>query len=1090
MRCLRLPLCFLMFLVLLVPVGLSAQSENGSLTVSVSDPSGASVPGAAVTLRHAATGSLRELVSGGDGRALFIALAPGVYEMTVSLDGFKQFRDAAVRLQVGQAATLSARLELGALNEVVEVKAVAPLLDIASATQGTVITGEKITALPLNGRQFIQLALLVPGANPGGRAVQQNATGRLNQTGGLSIGGGRTNNTLFLLDGAINTDPDYNSLNYSPSIDGIAEFRVQTSQFPAEYGRAGAQVNVVTKSGTDRFRGSAFEFTRNRRFDARPFNLVGALPQFQRDNFGGTLGGPLRRGRVYFFSAYERLRRREAAAGLTTVNVPTALEREGNFSQSPGGGIFDPATGTTNRTQFANNTIPANRIDPLALAAVRALPLPNTGARGYVNTTELTEQDIHNLSLRADVNLGPGSTFFTRWSLADENAIIPESIPGRLNVSNGRPVNAAAGWTKVLGNSVVNELRFGFSQLSLQSGLPEPAFSVNGTSTTLPRFVVGGYPTMGGAGAFTGTTGGGIVNVKNRVYQVYDNLAFQRGAHAFKGGFEYLWTEYNREEVPSTLGVFTFVGGYTSRSASNDGTGNILGSLLLGLPQIATRAVGPSTMNGRQPSFSTYFQDDWRVGDRITLNLGVRYELAPPMYDADGKMSSIDYRDVPTPREIFEEGRLASYMPTVFVCGQNGMPKGCAYTDKNNVAPRVGFSWLASERLVVRGGAGLYFSPQDANPLFRLAAGLPGNIAQTLTFNAFVPANAPGYNIFGPAMLGPVQIQQAGIDLFQQTSQSTQWTLAVQRQLANEWITEVSYTGTRAKYLEQNVQPNNALPGLGAVDPRRPFGGLRFAPNTTFPDHITVVGDTVRVGQVNLYARTAESTYDAMALRVERRFSGGFSLLSAYTLSNARSNAPQFRNAGGAGGSENSPPQNSHDLEAEWGPAYYNARHRWVTNLTAGLPLGLTASGIWTMQSGFPFTVNVQGDTAGVGGGSGGIFVRPNAVPGVDPYLPKSERANGRYLNPAAFSIPAAGTLGNVGRNSVVGPGFMGLDMALGRTFGLGSTRRLDLRAEAFNVLNRRNYTIVNRLVNVANFGRIISQAEPRQMQFGARLTF
>ncbi len=1076
------------FVLVLFPVMAAAQSESGSLTVSVSDAAGGSVPGAMVTLRNTATGGLRELSSGQDGRALFIAVSPGEYELTVALSGFKQFRDSAVRLQVGQALSVPVGLEVGELNEVVEVRANVPLLDIASATQGTVITGEKVTALPLNGRQFIQLALLVPGANPGGRAVQQNATGRLNHTGGLSIGGGRTNNTLFLLDGAVNTDPDYNSLNYSPSIDGIAEFRVQTSQFPAEYGRAGAQVNVVTKSGTDRFRGSAFEFTRNKRFDARPFNLVGELPQFQRDNFGGSLGGPVVRGRVYFFSVYERLRRREAAAGLTTVNVPTALERQGNFSQSAGGGIFDPATGTTNRTQFPNNTIPANRLNPLALAAVNALPLPNTGTRGFVNSEEITRQDVHNLSLRGDVNLGPGNTVFARWSMADESALIPESIPGRLNISDGRPLNVAGGWTKVFGASVVNELRGGFSQLTLQSGLPEPQFS--GVSDPLPRFIVGGYPIMGGAGAFTGTTGGGIVNVKNRVYQVYNNLSYQRGSHAFKAGFEYTWTEYNRTEVPSTLGVFTFVGGYTSRTASNDGTGNTLASMLLGLPQIATRAIGPSTMNGRQPAFSVYLQDDWRVNNRLTLNLGVRYELSPPMYDANGQMSSIDYSDIPTPAEIFAEGRLAFYMPTVFVCGQNGTPKGCAYTDKNNVAPRVGFSWLATDRTVVRGGAGLYFSPQDANPLFRLAAGLPHNIAQTLTFNAFVPANPPGFNVFGPAQLGPVQIQQAGIDLHQETSQSTQWTLGVQRQLSRDLVAEVSYVGTRGKYLEQNVQPNNALAGLGAVNPRRPFGGLTYAPNTTFPPHITVIGNTVPVGQVNLYAHSARSTYDALSLRLERRFEGGFSMLSAYTFSNARSNAPQFRNAGGAGGSENSPPQNSHDLEAEWGPAYYNARHRWVTNVTAALPFGFLVSGIWSMQSGFPFTVNVQGDTAGVGGGSGGIFIRPNVVPGVDPYLPKSEWKNGRYLNPAAFSIPAAGTFGTVGRNSMVGPGFIGLDMALSRTFGLGGERRLELRAEAFNLLNRRNYTLVNRLVNTASFGLITQQANPRQMQFGARLTF
>jgi hypothetical protein len=1076
--------------VLIPPAWALAQSDSATLTVVVGDQSGAGIPGATVGVKSVSTGATREAVSDGRGVATFTVLPPGVYETTVSLDGFKQFRDSALRLQVAQTATLNVTLEVGNVSEAVQVTAAVRLLDMSSATHGTVITQEKVEALPLNGRQFIQLALLVPGANAGGRSVQQNSTGRLNQTGGLSIGGGRTNNTLFLIDGAIDTDPDYNSLSYSPSVDGISEFQVQTSQFAAEYGRAGAQVNLVTKSGAARMSGSLFEFTRNKRFDSKPFNLVGELPRFQRDNFGGTLGGPLLRNRVFFFGAYEQLRRREAASSLTTVTVPTELERRGDFSQSPGGGIFDPTTSTTTRTQFPNNTIPADRLDPLVLAAIRALPLPNTGARGYVNTGEITEQDNYNSSLRIDLNGGPGNLMFARVSMADENAIIPEPVPGRLNVSDGQPLNAAAGWTKVIGKQLVNEARVGYSRLNLISGLPELTFNVGGTNTTIPRFIVGGYPAMGGAGAFTGTNGGGITRVRNSTLQFYDNVSLQRGAHGFKAGVEFLAIQYNRTEVPSTLGTFTFVAGYTSRSASNDGTGSTLASAMLGQPQIGNRAVGPSTIAGRQQAFSTYLQDDWRVSNKLTLNLGVRYEVSPPLYDANGLMSTIDFRNVPTPRQIFAEGRLAYYTPTVVVCGQNGMPKGCANTDKNNVAPRFGFSWQAADRMVIRGGAGIYYAPQDGNPLFRLAAGIPGNIAQAITFNAFVPSRGPGYDIFGPAILGPAQIQQAALDIDQQTGQSAQFTLGVQRELANDWVVDVSYVRTRAKYLEQNVQVNNAMPGSGAVDPRRPYAALLFAPNTRFPSYVTVQGDRVPVGQVNYLPHSARSEYDALELRVEKRFSRGFSVLSAYTFADAQSNAPQFRNAGGVNGAENSPPQNSFDLEAEWGPAYYSTRHRWVTSATTTIPWGFRLAGIWTMQSGFPFTVNLQGDTAGIGGGTGGILIRPNAVAGVDPYVPKSEWKNGRYLNPAAFAAPPAGTFGNVGRNSVVGPGYINLDLAISRSIALGGSKRLELRAESFNLFNRRNYFLVGRLQNVANFGQLLSQNDPRQMQFGVRFTF
>jgi len=706
-----------------------------------------------------------------------------------------------------------------------------------------------------------------------------------------------------------------------------------------------------------------------------------------------------------------------------------------------------------------------------------------------------------------DVNLGPASRLFARYSVADEHAIVPEPVPGRDNVQDARPHNAVAGWTRVIGSRAVNELRVGFSQLGYVSGLPDLSFDVNGQPQSLPRFIVQGYPTMGGAGAFTGTTGGGIVNVKNRTYQVYDNLSVQRGRHQLKAGAEFLWTEYTREEEPSALGTFTLSAGYTSRTASNDNTGNSLATFMLGLPQQGNRAVGPSRIAGRQSYFSAYVHDDWRVNDRLTLNLGVRYELAPPMYDANGGMASIDYRNVPTPQEIFAEGRLAFYKPIVFVCGQAGYPKGCAYTDKNNVAPRLGFVWSLSERTVVRGGAGIYYAATDANPLFRLAAGIPSNIAQTVSFNNFVPARGPGYDIFGPAVLGPVQVQQAGIDLFQQNSESYQWSASVQRELGRNWVVEASYIGTRGRYLEQNVQPNNAQPGAGAVDPRRPYAGMTFAPGTSFPDYVSVVGDSVPVGFINYLSKTAESEYDALTLRVEKRLSRGLAFLSAYTLSEARSNAPQFRNAGGITGAENSPPQDSYNLDAEWGPAYYDARHRWVTSATAELPFGpgrryltegvwsrvlgdFQVAGILSMQSGFPFTVNLRGDTAGIGAGTGGIFVRPNPVPGVDPYLPKSEWANGRYLNPAAFAAPPAAAFGSVGRNSVVGPGFTNVDLSIVRAVRLGSRVRLDLRAEAFNLLNRRNYTIVGRILNDPTFGRLLSQSDPRQWQFGARLTF
>lgn len=737
-----------------------------------------------------------------------------------------------------------------------------------------------------------------------------------------------------------------------------------------------------------------------------------------------------------------------------------------------------------------------------------AMPLPNVPGsdRLYVNRDDALRQDNQNGSLRLDLNVASGQTLFGRVSAAREDASIPEPVPGRMNVNNGRPLHVVVGATNILGPRAVNEFRVGRSHLRLTSGLPELTFQGAGQDGVLPRFLVAGYPVMGGTGGFTGTTGGGISSVDNGILQMHDNLSWLLGRHQLKIGGEFLWVSYNRLESPNATGTFQFTQGITSRTAANDGTGSSLATFLLGLPSQGNRTVGPSQMEGRQWSVAGYVQDDIRLTDRLTINAGVRYEISPPMYDRGGRMSSVDYRGVSTPTEIFAAGTMGQERPTLFVCGQAGYPKGCAYTDRNNLAPRLGAIYRADDRTVIRAGAGVYYGAQDANPLFRLAAGLPTNIAQTIAGNNFVPS-FNSLDIFGPPIVGPVEIQQAGIDLFQRTPYTTQWSVSSQRQVGRSLALEIGYNGNRGLKLEQNVQPNNAQPGAGAVAPRRPYRFLQFAEGTTFPDYLTVAGNSVPVGFINYYARSASADYHAGFVRVEKRMGQGLALLSSYTFSHAMTTAPQFRNAGGANGAENSPPQDSHNLAAERGLAAYHSPHRWVSSVVYDLPFGADGrwardgvgaavlgnwqiAGIYTLQSGFPFTVNLRGDTAGIGGGTGGILVRPNAVPGVDPVLPPSQRGGGMYLNTQAFTAPPAFTFGNVGRNTVIGPGYANLDLALIRTVGFGGTRRLHLRAEAFNAFNRRNYVIVGRILNDPTFGRLLSQTSPRQLQFGARLEF
>uniref|UniRef100_Q022L1 TonB-dependent receptor n=1 Tax=Solibacter usitatus (strain Ellin6076) TaxID=234267 RepID=Q022L1_SOLUE len=1084
-----------------------AQSDTASLSGAVTDSGAAAVAGAKITLRNVATHNQRTALSDIQGLYRFSLLIPGNYEITIDSPGMKQFHSAELTLNVAQAGRLDVQLEVGSNLEIMEVRTQQLLLNAETASQGTVIGEEKIKSLPLNGRQFLQLALLVPGANAGGRAVQQNLN-RQGAIGGLSVSGGRTNNTAFLLDGGINLDPDYNSLNYNPSIDAIAEFQVQTGLFPAEFGRAsGGQINVVTKSGGNTFHGSAFEFLRNNALDARPFNLpVPQLPEYRRNQFGATAGGPIKPNKVFWFFSYDALRLRQAGAGLTTVTVPTTLQLDGNFSATKGG-IFDPDTLQNGvRTPFPGNIIPSQRINASALAAAKAMPLPNLGTSGFVNANGLLKQTNNNYSGRVDYLVTSSLNLFGRYSMANEDAIIPATVTGRDNVNNVRPQNFVVGLTKTIKPTLVTELRVAFSRFRQVNGLPELDFNVGSTTTHLPQFLVSGYPTMGGAGSFTGTTAGGIVMVRDNTYQVYDNVLWEHGRHAVKFGGEAVQVQYNRYEAPSSLANFQFTNGFTTRTAATDGTGDALASFYLALPAVSNRSVGPSRIDGRQWLYSAYVQDDFRVLPSLTLNFGLRYELAPPVYDARQQMASIDYSNVPSPQAIFASGKTAFYKPQLFICGQGNTPRGCAHTDYNNFAPRAGIVWSANPKTVIRAGAGVYYAASDFNPLFRLAAGLPDNLIQTLTSNNFVP-QFRGFDIFGPAVVGASQIQQAGIDINQRTSYSLQWTFTIQRELPRKIVVEAGYMASLGLKLEQNVQPNNAQPGLGAIDPRRPYVALDYAPGTTFPSYVNVQGSSVPVGFINYLPHSAQSNYHALNMRLEKPFKDGLSWLTSYTFSKSITNAPQFRNAGGVNGSENSPAQDAFNLQAERGLAAYDVRHRLVNTVVFQLPFGRTQkylryglgskilggwelSGIVSAQSGFPYTINLRGDTAGVGAGTGGIFVRPNAVPGVSYQLPSSQMSTSRYFNTAAFTAPATGAFGNVGRNTLIGPAFANADAVVSRHFRIKEREDLQFRAEFFNALNHPNFTLVGRILNDPTFGQVLSQADPRELQFGFKFTF
>ncbi|HLK64782.1 MAG TPA: TonB-dependent receptor [Bryobacteraceae bacterium] len=1096
------------------PAVLLAQNDTAVLSGRVVDPSGLSVLGAHVRLTRQSTGATRETLSTSDGAYRLELIEPGDYALSVAAEGFKTQEYKPIHLQVAQASQLNVTLAIGVVSEHVSVSETVSVLDAVSVAQGTVVGEEKIKALPLNGRQFLQLALLSPGVNSGGMAVQQNAV-RQGEVAGLSVAGSRTNDSAYLLDGVINTDPDYNALSYVPIVDTISEFRVQVAQYSAEYGRAsGGQVNVLTQSGTNTWHAAGWEFLRNNDLDARPFNLTtqSNVPKFQRNQYGGLVGGAVVKNKLFGFFSYEALKTRQAAANLTTVSVPDALQRAGNFSEEAGTTtIYDPTTlNAGQRTPFPGNIIPATRIDPSVSTAMQVLPQPNVAGGFYINSSDVQVQNYGNYSARFDFQAMDTLKVFGRYSGSQENASLPVGLPLRANLDNATPQNVALGATKVISDSKVNDLRLGFSRLNFLFGLPELSFSVNGQPEQLPNFIVG-QMNFGGAGPYAGAGQGGIGHARDNVYQIWDVFAWQHGRHALSFGAEYDKTQYVRYEYADPLGSLTFTKGYTNATGAAPKTGDLSGdataTALLGLPSTAVRTVGPNRMDGRQTNAAVFVQDDIRLTPSLTLNAGLRYEVSPPMSDDRYQMSSIDYGSAPPPMAIFAYGLQGIYSPKLFVCGKDGYPAGCAYTNWRNFSPRLGLAWSVDSKTVIRVGGGIYYGTQDGNTLLKMAQSLPTTYNQTLTFNAYVPQN-PNLNVFGPAIVGSQAIQAASIDPHQGTPYSPQWSFNIQRSLKENMVLEVGYLGTGGIHLEQNVQLNNGLPGTAV---KRPYYGLTLVPavqaQLAFPMSSTIVP----VSTINYFPHSAQSNYHALTARLERRFHAGFSLLNSFTWSKAISNAPQYRNAGGITGSENSPPQNSFDLSAERSLAYFNLKFRFVSTGVYDLPfgkghklagngLGATVlggwhlSGILQLQSGFPFTINYKGDPINIGGGSGGILTRPNYVLNangspVDPNLSSGQRSTASWFNTGAFVQPI-NQFGAVGRNTMQGPGLGNIDTTIARTFHIYEKLNLQFRVEVFNIANHSNYNLIGRIVNDPTFGIVQNQLPPRQIQVGFKAEF
>ncbi|MDT5268741.1 MAG: hypothetical protein QOH49_927 [Acidobacteriota bacterium] len=1111
----------------------SGQSNYATLGGTVFDPQRQVVPGALVRVTAAGTGASRQVTTNEQGAFQLTALPPGEYELAVEAKGFAAL-SRAVNVEVGQQLTLDVDLKITDVSTTVEVKGEEAVLRTTDASVGEVVEPKSVRSLPLNGRMLIDLVLTVPGAHESHGAQSGDMSPlywRPGQRSAVSIGGNRPNANYFLLDGATNTDPTFNTLNLSPSPDVVQEFRVQTGSYSAEMGGAGGgQINIVTRTGTNDFHGTLYEYMRNDALDARTFNEMGeGSKHLNRNNFGASIGGPIKRNKSFFFVNYEGLRLTQAMT--MTQTVPTADEIGGDFQMS-GTTIYNPFSAHPNpsfdatkpvsasnpqviRDPFPDNKIPANLISPQArLFLEKYVPRPNmemgmngcgmamtmmgaptvTGAGADCNNY-LDVRDMHHVNdqatFRFDQTFKGGDNLFARYSFSKEHGFTPQNLPGFGAIHDNMSQHGVLGWTHVASPTVVNVATITASRLSMhrssenseendivsELGILGVGFGGKGAYGA-PHFNVQGYSPMGDTFAAT------PMHAWDTILEARDTLSWQIGRHSLKVGGSYrnfIWPMWGFFQ---NRGYYQFTNGFTTRTATNDGTGSALASFLLGLPAVKQRQAGIPQMQLRQWYADAFVQDSFQLTHNTTIQLGLRYEYMSPLTD-------IRY---PNTNLVFQNGR-----PFVFIGGQQGYPEGLMYANKLNFAPRFGISHHMSRiGVVIHGAFGIFYTPVDMNTWCNQRHNVPFVFPETQQSDNFTPAAgivATHFN-FGQPVLGQTTVSFAAFDPHAPAQYIEQWSLSIEKSLGAATTLELGYLGSRGLHLQRSHLINNAPAGPGAIGPRRPFTTLSFLPGVTLPDNITIANTTVPVSGINLLENSARSWYDAGYANVRRRFSRGWTFLANYTFAKSLSDAPDFRSPM----FESSIPQNNLNLSLEKGPAC-DIRHRFALSTVYDLP-GLGRSGfaravtrgwqlaaIYQAQSGFPLTISVFGDTANSGTLLGENPIRANYTG--QPVFGAGTRTADRWFNPAAFSTPAAFTFGNVGRNTVYGPGMQTLDVALHREFAVTEKLRFQLRGELFNALNHTNLGTPNRFVNTPQFGTITEAATPgREVQLGARISF
>jgi hypothetical protein len=1092
----------------------------GTISGEVRDSTGAVIPNATVTVTNKATNAIRTTSSNAVGLFDFPALPPGPYTVKTELDGFKTAtRD--IELQVQQAARVDFTLELGTISEVATVAGVAPLVETQNAAIGTVIENRRIVELPLNGRNYLQLVALSPNVSAefanGGQASSRQGGTRATQQ--LSISGQRREFNYYTLDGVDNTDVNFNTYIFLPSVDALEEFKVQTGVYSAEFGREASQVNVVTKSGTNNLQGTAFEFLRDDKFDARPYaftpsQAAAPKPPFHWNQYGYTAGGPVWKNHLFYMSNFEGYNDRKEFQ--TLFSVPSDAMRSGNFSEllrslgptdpqtgQPKGVIVDPnqctVAGTTRTcAPFPGNTIPSYRLDPIAQKLLEFYPAPNYGSGGLTNNYLALQDrviDKYQYTQRMDFVQSSRSSWMGRYSYEKEAEIMPAL---KLNGTklNTQVHQVALGNTMTLSPTLVNEFRFGYNYFfnpferelaNVRDVVKE--LNIPGLALSVPE--AWGIPSVS-VTHFSGFGDNteGPYTVRDHTFEFNDSISWIRGRHAIKVGGSLRYDMFNQVGNQFARGNFQF---------QDIATGYAFGDFLLGYTQQDEASVALAVTKFRALSQAYYFTDTWKVRSDMTFDLGLRYEYTPPWFDANGTLmnASLPCHDT-TPNaqnlachpvmvrigsgDIYE-GTVVRFAPNIQVARDGRLGDRLILSDKKNFAPRIGWAWNPSEKWSYRAGTGIFYLQDTSNPRFDMARNLAGRRRDnTLLLTPDLTLEAPfrGANDCGvaPPLVCLTNIYVLGNDPNRKTPYMLQYLFNVQRELDSSTALEVGYLGSHSYRLERMYDWNETIPGItGSVQSRKPY-----------PEYTKVQ----EIGNV------AEARYDSLAIKLSRRLHQGLSVLAGYTLSESTDNGSGIRVLG----SDTLFPQNSFCLSCEWGLSVFDVRHRFVASVLYELPFGdgkpflqsglagailggWQLSTILTKSSGFPLTAYTGADRSNTGGGQD----RPNATGG-DPNLPGDQQTIARWFSTDAFVQQPFGTFGNVGRNTIIGPGISNVDASIMRNFRMAN-KYLQFRFEAFNMLNNPIWNDPSTTLTSSTYGAINMTRKPmRELQFGLKFVF